>query len=165
MAGEQGEPVLQEVEGGSISVLSPLGLTRDSLTVGERVTVRALPHRGGPGRSVLGLDAVKADGSVVPLNVSAARVRPPSDAVASSIAGRWAPPAAAFLELDTDAPTFPMTEKGGRRSQETASRPTACRRRPQLMQLSPLFNVATCREDSRLHPRLDGRAARRGIST
>ena len=54
VAGERGEPVLQEVEGGSISVLSPLGLTRDSLTLGERVTVRALPHRRGPGLSVLG---------------------------------------------------------------------------------------------------------------
>jgi hypothetical protein len=61
---------------------------------------------------VLGLDAVKADGSLVPLNVSAARVRPPSDAVASSIAGRWVRPTQAFLKLEADAPTWPMTEKG-----------------------------------------------------
>jgi hypothetical protein len=103
---------LQEVEGGSISVLSPLGLSRDSLAVGERVTVRALPHRRGPGFPVLGLDVTGPDGSVVPLNVSAARVRPPSDAIASSIAGRWLRPQQAFLKLDADADTWPMTEKG-----------------------------------------------------
>lgn len=109
---EQGEPVLQEVEGGSISTLSPLGLTRDSLTVGERITVRARPHRGGSGRPVLGIDATKGDGSTFPLIVGAARVRPPSDAVTSSIAGRWLRPQQAFLKLEADAPTWPMTEKG-----------------------------------------------------
>jgi hypothetical protein len=112
IAGEQGEPVLQEVEGGSISALSPLGLSRDSLTVGERVTVRARPHRGGSGRPVLGLDATKADGSLFPLNVGAARVRPPSEAITTSIAGRWLRPQQAFLKLEADAPTWPMTEKG-----------------------------------------------------
>jgi hypothetical protein len=61
---------------------------------------------------VLGLDVTAPDGSVVPLNVSAARARAPSDAVASSIAGRWLRPQQAFLKLDADADTWPMTEKG-----------------------------------------------------
>jgi hypothetical protein len=110
--GEQGEPVLQEVEGGSISTLSPLGLTRDSLAIGERITVRARPHRRGAGLPVLGIDAAKADGSVVPLIVGAAGIRPPSTAVASSIAGRWLRPQQAFLALEAAAPTWPMSEKG-----------------------------------------------------
>ena len=141
--GEQGEPVLQEVEGGSISVLSPLGLARNSLTLGERVTVRARPHRRGPGLSVLGLDATKADGSVVPLNVSAARARPPSEAVSSSIAGRWVRPQQAFIDLDAAAPTWPMTEKGravftGNSSQADCVAVGA----PQLMLYPHLIDIA-----------------------
>jgi len=112
VAGEQGGSVLQRVEGGSISTLSPLGLTRESLAIGERVTVHAWPDRRGPGHTVLGLDVTKADGSVVPLNASAARTRAPSVAVASSIAGRWIRPQQAFYDLGAAAPAWPMTEKG-----------------------------------------------------
>jgi hypothetical protein len=92
---------------------------------------------------VLGLDAAKADGSVVPLNVSAARVRPPSDAVALSIAGRWARPQQAFLDLDAAAPTWPMTEKGravftGNSSQADCVAVGA----PQLMLYPHLIDIA-----------------------
>ncbi len=74
--------------------------------------MRARPHRRGPGYAALGIDATTADGSVVPLNVSAARERAPSAAVASSIAGRWLGSRQAFLDLDAAAPSWPMTEKG-----------------------------------------------------
>jgi len=143
VAGEQGESVLQRVEGGSISTLSPLGLTRDSLAVGERVTVRAFPDRRGPGRPVLGVDAAKGDGSVVPLNASAARARPPSVAVASSIAGRWLRPQQAFYDLGTAASAWPMTEKGravftGRSAQTDCVAVGA----PQLMLYPTLIDIA-----------------------
>jgi hypothetical protein len=89
-----------------------MGLERDALAVGARLTVRARAHRRGPGRTLLGIDATPADGSLVPLEVSAVVVRPPGTAVATSIAGRWGRPAAAFRALGAAAPDWPMTEKG-----------------------------------------------------
>lgn len=109
---DEGEPLRQEIEGGSISALSTMGLERDSLAVGERVVVRGRPHRRGPGRTVLGIDATTADGVVVPLEISAAVGRLPGTAVASSIAGRWVRPVEAFRALNASAPNWPMTEKG-----------------------------------------------------
>src|SRR5688572_16280401 len=85
-----GRVISQEVEAGPISTMQPLGMTRDSFKVGDRVSVRAVPRRRGTG-TVLGLDATRADGSVVPLFLSASIVRPTSTALATSIAGTWRP--------------------------------------------------------------------------
>src|SRR5262245_20443088 len=67
VVGANGATSAQEVEAGPISTIQPLGLTRDALTVGERVVVRANPSRLGPGRTVLGLDVTRADGKTFPL--------------------------------------------------------------------------------------------------
>lgn len=50
-----GRRTAQEIEVGPISTMLPLGLTHDSLQVGERVTVRANPSRRASG-TAMGLD-------------------------------------------------------------------------------------------------------------
>jgi hypothetical protein len=119
IAGPNGRPTSQEVEAGPISTVQPLGLTRDSLKVGDRVTVRANPNRRGIG-TVLGLDVTRADGTVLPLHVAAASVRPPSTALATSIAGVWQPLFAGFAQLNGAVSSWPLTELG--RAQLAAAR-------------------------------------------
>ena len=51
IAGANGSSTKQQVEVGPLSTLGPLGLNRDVLVPGERVTVRANPNRRGAGRS------------------------------------------------------------------------------------------------------------------
>jgi hypothetical protein len=72
IVGDDGRRVSQEIEVAPISTIQPLGLKRDSLQVGDRVTVRASPSRRGTG-TALGLDVTLADGRVLPLNISAAK--------------------------------------------------------------------------------------------
>src|SRR5690606_17947652 len=50
--GTDGVSFLQEVEVGPIAAVRTYGLTRDDLTEGAPVTVRARPNRRGPGRTV-----------------------------------------------------------------------------------------------------------------
>jgi hypothetical protein len=101
----------QEIEVGPISTMQPLGLTRDSLRVGERVTVRANPSRRGMG-TAMGLDATLADGRVLPLHISAKSVRPASTAFAMSVEGVWRPTVQAFESMFAAMPSWPMTELG-----------------------------------------------------
>jgi hypothetical protein len=112
--GPDGAPVSQEVEAGPISTMQPLGLTRDALTVGEHVVVRANPSRLGAGRTVLGLDVTRADGKVFPLFIQSASVRPASTPLAASIAGTWLPTARDFRALNLAIPTWPLTDEGRR---------------------------------------------------
>ena len=102
----------QSIEAGAPSVLLPLGLTGQSVTLGERVTVRGNPSKreGGP---VLGRELVKADGAVLPLNISAAASRKaPTDAVADSIAGTWFPPLRGFGAFGASRRNWQLTERG-----------------------------------------------------
>jgi hypothetical protein len=119
MTAPDGAVLSQEIEAGPISTLQPLGLARDSLAIGDRVTVRANPSRRGPGRTALGLDLTRADGMVLPLNVASASVRPPSRALASTIAGVWLPAHADFQALNRAVPSMPLTERGRRELVET----------------------------------------------
>jgi hypothetical protein len=112
MRGADGRLVSQEVEAGPISTIQPLGLQRDSLKVGDRVTVRGRPSRRGDGHTILGLDVARSDGTVLPLNVGATSVRPPSTALATSIEGVWLPSVADFNALNRNVPTWPLTERG-----------------------------------------------------
>jgi hypothetical protein len=111
MAGPGATRVSQQIEVAPISTVLPLGLTRDSLKIGDRVSVRAVPRRRGTG-TVMGLDVTRADGAVLPLHISAASVRPPSTAQATSIAGTWLPSAAYFTALNRAVPNLPLTEAG-----------------------------------------------------
>jgi hypothetical protein len=77
------------IEAGSISWLGPLGLARDSLQVGDPVTVRAYPSRRSAD-VMLGREIVKQDGTVVPLNASSPYIeRSGSTGAATDIAGTW----------------------------------------------------------------------------
>jgi len=111
IVGDDGRRISQEIEVAPISTVRPLGLTRDSLQVGDRVTVRANPSRRGTG-TVMGLDVTRMDGRVLPLHISAASVRPMSTALATSIEGVWLPATQAFSATFAALPSWPMTELG-----------------------------------------------------
>ncbi len=98
--GADGALVEQEIEAGASSVLLPLGLTPDAVAVGERVTIKGSPSKRGPGHMVLGRELVKADGTVLPLNIGSTSRRPaPSNVSASSIEGTWFSPLRAVPRL------------------------------------------------------------------
>lgn len=110
VADADGGTVPQEVEVGP-PTLQSLGLTREALVVGEQVSVRARPNRRGPGRTVLGVDVTKPDGSVYPLHVSGRRTAPPPAPEAESLAGSWAPLPDDFLRLFREVvPTLQVTD-------------------------------------------------------
>jgi hypothetical protein len=114
LAEPDGRHVSREIEVGPISTMQPLGLTRDSLRAGERVTVRANPSRRGTGTgTALGLDVTLEHGRVLPLHISAKSVRPRSSALAKSIEGVWRPSVPAFEAAFAAVPSWPVTELGG----------------------------------------------------
>lgn len=110
--GSDGKRVSQDVEAGPISTMQPIGLTRDSLRVGEHLIVRASPSRRGAGHTVLGLDATRADGRVFPLFALSASVRPASTALATSVEGVWLPTQDGFRTLWAAVETWPLTNTG-----------------------------------------------------
>ena len=102
----------QLVEAGASSVLLPLGLAPTSVAVGERVTIRGNPSKIASATTVLGRELVKADGSVLPLNIgSAASRKAPTDVTATSIAGTWLPPRAGFGGFSAPR-NWSLTERG-----------------------------------------------------
>ncbi len=102
----------REIEAGASSVLLPLGLTPTAVAIGERVTIRGNPSKRGTG-TMLGRELVKADGSVLPLNIASAPSRKaPPDAVATSIAGTWFPPLRGFGGFGPGPGRWPLTERG-----------------------------------------------------
>jgi uncharacterized protein DUF6152 len=104
---------VQEIESGASSVLLPLGLTADAVAIGEHVTIRGNPSRGGPSKIMLGRELVKADGSVLPLNITSAASRAaPSDVRAASIAGTWFPPLRGFGGFNAGRRNWSLTERG-----------------------------------------------------
>jgi len=89
--GPDGRPLLQHVEGLSISSTQSSGLKRELLTLGSAVVVRAHPPRRGMG-TVLGADITMGDGRIYALGGDGRSSRPPAATVrASGLAGNWAP--------------------------------------------------------------------------
>jgi hypothetical protein len=115
----------QQIEAGASSVLSPLGLTEDSVALGDRVTVRANPNRRGEGRIVLGRDLVKADGTVLPLFIGSASARKPIEARAESLEGVWFSPRTAFFDLNQGRRSWTLTEAGRAAAESFDSTQTA----------------------------------------
>ena len=107
-----GETFEQQIEAGAPSVLSPLGLTPDSVTLGERVTVHGNPNRRGDRRIMLGRILARADGSQLPLNIAAPSIRTPGDARAESLAGTWFSPVSELRGFVRARGTWPVTERG-----------------------------------------------------
>ena len=86
-----------DIEAGAASVLNPLGFTKDSLKVGDVVTIVGNPARAKPDALMLGKDLFKQDGSYYPLFIGSRSVYAAKDATATTIAGTWFPP---FSEMN-----------------------------------------------------------------
>jgi hypothetical protein len=101
-----------EVEAGAASVLNPLGFTKDSVKVGEVVTITGNPARNSPDTLMLGRDMVKADGTYFPLNIASRSVYVGKNDVATSIAGTWFSPRTEFNGFLGGARGWAVTDKG-----------------------------------------------------
>jgi len=107
-----GSSSLVEVEAGAASVLSPLGFTKDSVAVGDVVTISGNPSRTTPDKSMLGKDLYKKDGTYYPLNIASRSVYAGKNEVATSIAGTWFSPRTEFNSFLGGTRNWQVTEKG-----------------------------------------------------
>jgi len=101
-----------EVEAGAASVLNPLGFTRNSLAVGDTVTIVGNPARAKPDALMLGKDLYKQDGAYYPLFIGSRSVSPTSNASARTIAGTWFSPYSEFNAYGAAVRTWPLTDAG-----------------------------------------------------
>jgi hypothetical protein len=109
---DDGETVEMEVEAGAPSVLNPLGFTRNSLTVGEVVTIAGNPGRRNPDQLMLGRELFRSDGSYLPLNISSDSIYEASDETATSIEGTWFSPRTSFFGFLGSGRGWAVTERG-----------------------------------------------------
>lgn len=105
-----GKKYLQQIEGAPAAQLLSRGVTRDLVRPGDRVTVRANPHRGGQSYAVLGYELIKTDGSRYPLTTAALKSLGPGTGTATSIAGTWVPQPERFMTLQAAVRSWPRTE-------------------------------------------------------
>lgn len=105
-----GKIVETEVEAGAASVLNGLGFTKNSVKVGEVVTIVGNPDRKNPDAFVLGQELMKADGTYVPLNISSRSTFTARDEKANTIAGTWFSPRTEFFAVMGAAGKWPVTE-------------------------------------------------------
>jgi len=101
-----------EIEAGAASVLSPLGFNRDSLAVGDVVTVIGNPARSNSDKFMLGKDLYKSDGTYYPLNIASRSIYAARNEIATSIAGTWFSPRTEFNAFLGGVRNWPVTEKG-----------------------------------------------------
>jgi hypothetical protein len=106
-----GSMVNMDVEAGAASVLNPLGFTKDSLKVGDLVTITGNPSRTDD-KAILGKDLFKKDGTYYPLNIASRSVYNSKDATATSIAGTWFSPRTEFNSFLGGARGWAVTDKG-----------------------------------------------------
>lgn len=111
---DDGSTVDMDVEAGAASVLNGLGFTKDSLKIGESVTISGNPARQNPDAHMLGKDLYKkADGKYLPLYIGSKSVYEAKvNGTASSIEGTWFSPMRSFTGLMGTAGRWPMTDKG-----------------------------------------------------
>ena len=107
-----GRTVTTEIEAGAASVLNGLGFTRDSVKVGEVVTVVGNPDRKNPDAFVLGLELHRQNGTYVPLNISSRSVYQGRNETATSIAGTWFSPRTEFFAFMGATRAWSFTDKG-----------------------------------------------------
>jgi len=101
-----------EVEAGAASVLNPLDFNKDSLAVGDVVTIVGNPARIKPGALMLGRDLYTGDGSYYPLNIASRSVYAGRNEAATTIAGTWFSPWNEFNAFNGAARDWPLTEAG-----------------------------------------------------
>jgi len=112
---DDGSTQSMEVEAGAASVLNALGFTKNSVAVGETVTIVGNPARSNPNALVLGRELYKKDGTYVPLNIASRGVDAPkssSATTASTIAGTWFAPRSEFGAFLGGAGRWALTDKG-----------------------------------------------------
>lgn len=89
-----------ELEADGPSLLGPMGVTRDSLSTGDRVVMYASPSRLPDSDEYLAREAIKEDGTVVRLSVRYARERARDDLPrADSVIGTWVPDRSALFDF------------------------------------------------------------------
>ena len=111
---DDGSTVDMDVEAGAASVLNGLGFTKDSLKVGEVVTITGNPARSNPDMHMIGKDLYKkADGSYLPLYIGSKSIYESKvNATATSIEGTWFSPMRSFTGVMGAAGRWPLTDKG-----------------------------------------------------
>jgi len=110
---DNGEPVALQVEGDGTSVLVPLGWSRDSLEVGDRVWIEANPARSASRPSVLGRAITKQDGTILFPNPEFIRTASPAATdAATGLNGVWLPRHEDFFTYMRSAPSWSLTELG-----------------------------------------------------
>jgi len=109
---DDGSLATMEVEAGAASVLNAMGFTKESLAVGDVVTIAGNPGRNNPDKLLLGRDLHKRDGSYIPLNIGSKSIYAAKNETATSIAGTWFPPRAEFTRVLGSARTWSLTDKG-----------------------------------------------------
>jgi hypothetical protein len=148
---EDGSTVRTEVEAGAASVLNGLGFNKNSVKVGEVVTVVGNPDRRNPDRFLLGRDLTKQDGTYVPLNIASRSVYEGRTATATSIAGTWFSPRTSFNAFLGGTRSWSLTDKG--KAAAAAADPRATTQKdcvpigvPALM-VYPVANTITVQKD------------------
>jgi hypothetical protein len=121
---DDGSIVNTEVEAGAGSVLSPLGFTRDSVKVGETVSIHGNPSKREGAALFLGKELYKEDGTYMPLHINSRSVYAESSAAATSIAGTWFSPRTSFFAVLGSTNSWPVTDKGKAAMASAASIPT-----------------------------------------
>jgi Family of unknown function (DUF6152) len=127
IVGPDGTPETRQIEAGPASNLVTVGMASDTIRSGDRIVVRAKPHRSGTERVALGFLLTKADGAAIPLHVLAMRPTTPGATEASSIAGTWVPQGIGFGRLATGSREWPLTQKGRLAIDETREARLAAR--------------------------------------
>lgn len=110
---DDGKMVMMDVEAGAASVLNGLGFTKDSLKVGELVTITGNPGRNDP-TLMLGKELYKRpSGAYLPLYIgSKSAYEARINATATSIEGTWFSPMRSFTGVMGAAGRWQLTEKG-----------------------------------------------------
>lgn len=107
-----GSTASMEIEAGAASVLNPLGFTKDSIAVGDVVTVAGNPARAKPNALMLGKDLFKQDGSYYPLFIGSRSVYAGRNESATTIAGTWFSPYSEFNAFNAAVRSWPLTDAG-----------------------------------------------------
>ena len=107
-----GATVSMEVEAGAASVLNGLGFNKNSVKVGDVVTITGNPGRKTPDQMLLGMHLTRRDGSYVPLNISSKSVYEGKTATATTLAGTWFPPRQEFMGFLGGTRRWQLTDKG-----------------------------------------------------
>jgi len=151
--GPNGAALTQEVHAGSVSLLTGLGVSRETLAVGKRVSVRAFPTRRPGARVVLGFELTTEAGELFTLEYAGhSRAVTASPTIAAEgLAGRWLPQRAGFVGYITSVPEH-LTAAGQASAADQASYRASVARCDPLVtppaMLIPMVHVIAVNEDT-----------------